>query len=891
MKRSQKIIELIKSSENGIDTQSISVKLDISRENVSRILNQLVKEGKIIKKKGKPVIYFFSEKETSYLQEFELNNPSLKKAIGQAKSSILYPPNGINTLIIGETGVGKSHFAQLMHQFAIETKTLSSDSPFILFNCADYSKNPELLMGMLFGVKKGAYTGADSDKQGLIELANNGMLFLDEIHNLPQEGQEILFTFIDRGIYRRLGESEVQRKAKVRIIGATSEAIISTLVAPFRRRMPMIIEIPNLAHRTEEERTNLIQTFFENESKNLNKKVYISSDVFVSLLYYECPNNIGQLQSDIQLLCAKAYSEYLIGTKSNIEITSDDLPKNITYGFWNKTEHRLLRTQSDFFSKEMLCFSPEKNSDSDQNTIYTLLKHKVSQLTNDQIASENMKLIMEQEISNYFSTFVNSEEKHELLPLETIIESRRMETINEVIAYILSKLSLNWDQNVTMGFILHLHHLIERFKNKNNSNYLEEEINLEFQINYRKEFLVAVHCLQMISFAEKIQLPYSEANNIVSFFIHTNENNKKRKRNNVQVVVIAHGDSTATSMAKTVNQLLKTDSVIGIDAPLNKKPLEIMTQVCETLSPINNGEDILCLVDMGSFLQIDKFLESKLNVSILSLPLVSTIYVLEAARKSLLGNELKIIYNDLLKVNFEFFGCNELSIMNNNNNNVKNIIFNTSNRPFAILTCCLTGHGTATYLKNILDCYLSETFSFVDIISLQLTDKNSEKQQISNIAEKYQIIAIVSTFSVDYPCPQFNVNDIINGDGVVKIKELIQDASIGFKIRQSLQAELKNVDGGLLFDDIISLNNSIQTALKVELNRNELIGVIMHTAILIDNIKIDNHYETSKVIDFEKYMKELSILKDIFYPIEKKYGILLVDNEYFSLLEYYLHLR
>lgn len=90
----------------------------------------------------------------------------------------------------------------MMHKFAMEAARLTETAPFVVFNCADYANNPQL-----FGVKKGAYTGAVEQK-GLIEKANGGILFLDEVHRLTPEGQEMLFTFIDGGMYRRLGESE-----------------------------------------------------------------------------------------------------------------------------------------------------------------------------------------------------------------------------------------------------------------------------------------------------------------------------------------------------------------------------------------------------------------------------------------------------------------------------------------------------------------------------------------------------------------------------------------------------------------------------------------------------------------------------------------------------------
>ena len=192
----------------GIDTQTLSSLMNMTRANLSHELNKLCKEGKLYKSSGRPVLFFLSENnKTTNKSQLDLlakNNISLKQAIEQAKSAILYPPKGMNCLILGGTGVGKSMFASLMHNYALEMKIKADDSPFIVFNCADYSNNPQLLTSQLFGVKKGAYTGAESDKVGLIEQANGGILFLDEVHRLPPEGQEALFVFLDTGNFQKI---------------------------------------------------------------------------------------------------------------------------------------------------------------------------------------------------------------------------------------------------------------------------------------------------------------------------------------------------------------------------------------------------------------------------------------------------------------------------------------------------------------------------------------------------------------------------------------------------------------------------------------------------------------------------------------------------------------
>lgn len=86
--------------------------------------------------------------------------------------------------------LGENLFAHAMFQFAQTEGTIKSDCELVVFNCADYANNPELLMSHLFGYEKGAFTGADTDKDGLIQQADGGMLFLDEIHRLPPKARK-----------------------------------------------------------------------------------------------------------------------------------------------------------------------------------------------------------------------------------------------------------------------------------------------------------------------------------------------------------------------------------------------------------------------------------------------------------------------------------------------------------------------------------------------------------------------------------------------------------------------------------------------------------------------------------------------------------------------------
>lgn len=345
----------------GNSAKEIAQQLKIDRSNVSFELNNLVRSKKVIKIKTFPVRYIpvevvekaFNKKwdteimEVKELKQFSENpkkihqnismNPlelmigakgSLKKAISQAKATVFYPPHGLHMLLLGPTGSGKSLFANRIYQFATYSDILKPGSPFITFNCADYYNNPQLLLSQLFGHKKGAYTGANEDKAGLVEQADGGILFMDEIHRLPPEGQEMLFYFIDSGSYNRLGETEHKRTSKVLFICATTENPNSALLKTFLRRIPMTIHIPSLEERSLKERVDLTTFLLGKEAERIKKNLSVHIDVYNALIHSAKFGNVGQLKSNVQLVCAHGFLHNL-DRDEVVELTVRDLPDEI----------------------------------------------------------------------------------------------------------------------------------------------------------------------------------------------------------------------------------------------------------------------------------------------------------------------------------------------------------------------------------------------------------------------------------------------------------------------------------------------------------------------------------------------------------------------------------
>ncbi len=120
----------------------------------------------------------------------------------------------VTVLLLGETGVGKERFARTLHELGAR-----KDAPFVAINCAALPH--DLIESELFGVEKGAYTGADTSRAGKFERADGGTLFLDEIGELPAAAQAKLLRALQEGEIERLGGDQV-RKVNVRLVAATN---------------------------------------------------------------------------------------------------------------------------------------------------------------------------------------------------------------------------------------------------------------------------------------------------------------------------------------------------------------------------------------------------------------------------------------------------------------------------------------------------------------------------------------------------------------------------------------------------------------------------------------------------------------------------------------------
>jgi transcriptional regulator with PAS, ATPase and Fis domain len=222
-------------------------------------------------------------------------------------------------LITGESGTGKELVAHAIHRLSRRC-----DKDFVPFNCS--AAPPELIESMLFGHRKGSFTGALRDSEGLIRAAENGTLFLDEIGDLPLPLQPKLLRFLQEGEIHTLGEP-APRKVNIRVIAATHKDL-EELVRDkqfredlYYRIATLTVKVPSLRERPEDI-SALISHYLSHYARRNDKPIAgITWEAIRALENYSWPGNVRELAGEMERLVLYA--------EENGHITLDHISEHV----------------------------------------------------------------------------------------------------------------------------------------------------------------------------------------------------------------------------------------------------------------------------------------------------------------------------------------------------------------------------------------------------------------------------------------------------------------------------------------------------------------------------------------------------------------------------------
>lgn len=257
-----------------------------------------------------PLVWKAMDKAKLQFRVFELESKIQKQydftaILGQSKPILAaidlarrVAPTDTTVLLLGETGTGKEVFAQAIHY-----ESPRKLKPFVALNCSGF--NPDLLESELFGYKQGAFTGAQKDKKGLLQEANEGTLFLDEIGEMNLDLQAKLLRVLENQTFIKVGDTQTT-KVNVRIIAATNRDLkVEAEEGRFRldlfyRLSVFSIELPSLNERKGD--VALIAKFYLKQfAAKVNKPDFTMDEQFIERLQnHTWKGNIRELKNVIE---------------------------------------------------------------------------------------------------------------------------------------------------------------------------------------------------------------------------------------------------------------------------------------------------------------------------------------------------------------------------------------------------------------------------------------------------------------------------------------------------------------------------------------------------------------------------------------------------------------
>lgn len=908
--------EQIEAGFEGFDTETLAALCGLVRTNTSKELNTLVEQGLAVKVTGRPVRYFDAARigalrgsddlpryswdalkdvfqtakpeELQFDEDFNLlvnRRPSWTTAVNQSKAAMMYPPNGLHTLLVGQSGVGKTFFAEAMYRFGCQRKLLKRDAKFVIFNCAEYANNPQLLLSNLFGYTKGAFTGADKDHPGIIDQADGGVLLLDEVHRLPDNGQEMLFTLIDKGYYRRMGESEEKIKVDLRLVCATTEDIDSYLLSTFRRRIPMVIHLPSLSEHSMEEKYMLVSRFFAKEVENIGTAVRVPWSVLAGFLCYHPPGNIGQLRSDIQLTCARAFLEMeMQGAHHDyMEVTEELLPDGVGQGLsaLGRQREEVSRIVG-FGPGGSTTFTVEGIVPASSDAVNTaMLYQKIRQLYSSYTMRNYGRKDIVQNINQYIKDYIGmpeqpeqSEEIREQERLSILVGKPVYEAAVEALKEAEWRLGRSFSRKVVAAFSLHLSVLLEQIHTRYAGESSLEEVEAT-RAEHPNEFYAAEEMINTVSRRLGVTIPKQEVV-FFSAFLHAVEETEST-RGYIGLLVLMHGRSTASSMAEVVNSVLNTSLCQAMDLPLNEPMDRFYERLCGKIKEMDQGEGVLVLVDMGSLAIVTEQAGRETGVEMRCIEMVSTLMVLEATRKCLYREaDLDMMFQDLIRT---------LPMAAAAHYESSELPEGTPTYGGLIVVTCISGLGAARRLCDLIASNVPEVNMFH--VDIRPFDKDGSTLTAE---DRERAVMVVGAVDLHLGIPYIEVDEIIMNNGFHRVAEILRgDKRLETMASREMPASvlIKMLAQYLNFLDPTKAKLVVEQSFEIieqltflrDARRTKL-RYLLHCCCLIERVFLDQqlNYDDVETLRREKG-DQFTLCAKALNHIERAFSIKIADTE------------
>jgi transcriptional regulatory protein LevR len=553
----------------------------------------------------------------------------------------------------------------------------------------------------------------------------------------------------------------------------------------------MTITLPGLHERTSMERYALLRAFFTTECSSIGTNIQVDPQVLRALLFYECPGNIGQLRTDVQLTCARAYLEYRTNNLPELHVHLGVLPDHVRSG--------LLRTaelQPDL--EEVLpllgvahVFTPtglslDHVSESVQD-LYEMIGNDLNNLRSSGLPENEINRLLHLDIQHYFQQFASEVRTEKSGKLVELVDERIARVCTQITRYASERLARVLPDKLSLVLAMHLTSSLEHLKQQRQLPPLAiQSVRRAYPIEYE----VAREALLQFRSALDVTLPESETD-VLTVLLANAETLLSSEQSTVGVVVALYGHGVAEGLAGLANTLAGVNFVRWVELMLDQSADELLAQVIRWVRMADQGGGVLLLVDFTSLLSLGEMVTRQTGIQTRAIAGVSAPLLIEAVQRTQRSRQLTL---DQLAASLTTRSAispaqaGPVALVSSNGDTPARggsllkedraryeAVFTVEHAPRVILSVCLTGFGSAAKIAELLQEHvpgLNE--QAVEIICMDISLSSKTEVDIQRLVGNRQVVAVVGTINPHLEnYPFIALTDFLFGDGIARLRTLL----------------------------------------------------------------------------------------------------------------------
>lgn len=869
-------------------TGCIASELHISRSLTSMYLNELCKEGKLVKISSRPVYYlhrdvlkktfhidmlpeeFLSLEELdAWIKQSDIQDQDFMKVIGHAgslnyvisqmKSAMLYPGNGLPVMLKGKKGSGKAYLASAAYEYCRNQNVITSDALFITTYDLLEAAYDRPFIEILFGCEMHCEI-----KKSLLEEAAGGILYIRNASYMSKECQERLSEYIKTSMFTRVHGTR-KLHSLTRIILGIEDEPYDSLCASLRLNIPVICKVPSLSQRSSMEKEELLIKFFAREEMRMKKEIMLSEALYRVLLDDLFHDSIDEMKACVQALCASSY----VNGKDHSQLMID-----ITYLPVDMMANVKLHTAS--MNNEWIGLR-ELGNDKIKEHIFVLFQHILDAYIEYRDTYGSFE---------HFCTqgYNDMRKYYDFIVFDEVYDDERIRSLEKLMVSFMEPIKKSGGIELPLNCEFVLARIIYAMSKCDSAIYqwenahhqVIEECLKELHHVMREESALAQHIAKQIHNHMDVTLC---SLNMIFLMLNINFYNKDIKHPSICGIIISHGYSTASSIGDAANCLLETQVFHSIDMPLDVSTSQIQAQLLSFIKIHSYYRYFIILVDMGSLIDIAQNLSSDISIGIINN--ISTGLALDVGNRILQHQDLK----EILSGACDNFECHYQ-------------IISPSIKEKAIV---FTNDAGMKVSQRIVELFKHSLPHTIDLQFIPYEYEHLATDKLQDVLfKRYDVLLLIkpSTLNLN-TIPSMTLEDIVSFKQMHQLLSIFRpylcdDEIDVFNQRllknfslQSIMENLTILNPATLLDHVSDAVSSLQNMMKRKFQSRTIIGMYIHICFLVERLVTKTPIESNDLTEFiQQHQTFIDDVHISFSRMAKHYNVVVPISEIAYLYDY-----